>query len=119
MYREITVGKESIPMNANAATPIRYRHVFKGDVLKEFQSLGEDNTSVAIETISQLAFIMARAADGSDMNKLNEEQYMEWLEQFEPFDIANASEDIVSLYVGNTEGMSEVKKKARDAVKEN
>ena len=118
MYREITVGKESIPMKANAATPIRYRHVFKQDVLNEFSTVG-DNYSIAIDTISKLAFIMAKAADGSDMAKLTEDMYVNWLEQFEPFDITNAADDIIGVYIGNTEGLSEVKKKARGAVKEN
>jgi hypothetical protein len=117
MYREITVGKESVPMKATAATPIRYRHVFKKDVLNELSTVGE-NSGLAVDTISQLAFIMAKAASGADMNKLNEDEYVAWLEQFEPFDITNASEDIVDLYVGNTKGMSEVKKKAGDAVSE-
>ena len=43
----------------------------------------------------------------------------EWLEQFEPFDITNAADEIIGLYIGSAEGMSEVKKKAGDAVKEN
>ena len=118
MYREISVGKESIPMKVTAATPIRYRNVFQKDVLNELSTAGE-NYSVAIDTISRLAFIMAHAAKGSDMNKLNEDKYVEWLEQFEPFDITNAADDIIGLYIGNTEGLSEVKKKAGDAVKEN
>lgn len=117
MYREITIGKESIPMKATAATPIRYRHVFKQDVLNEFTSVG-DNSALAIDTISQLAFIMAQSAAGADMSKLNEDVYVTWLEQFEPFDITNAADEIVDLYVGSTEGTSEVKKKAGDAVKE-
>lgn len=119
MYREITIGKESIPMKATGATPIRYRMVFKGDLLNEFSKVN-DNYQVAIDTISQLAFIMAMSADSSvDMSKLNNASYIEWLDKFEPFDITNATDEIIDLYLGNTEGMSEVKKKAGDAVKEN
>ena len=119
MYREIKVGKESIPMKATGATPIRYRHVFKEDVLNEFSKV-EGNYSVAVDTISKLAYIMACAADDSvDMTKLNMEGYIDWLDKFEPFDLTNAADAIVDLYVGNTEGLSEVKKKARGAVKGN
>lgn len=119
MYREITIGKESIPMKATAATPVRYRHVFHQDVLTEFAAVKENNYGLAIDIISRLAFIMAKAADGTDMTKLNEDKYIDWLEQFETFDITNAIDEIVDLYLGNTEGLSEVKKKAGDAVKEN
>lgn len=119
MYREIKVGKESIPMKATAATPIRYRHVFMQDVITEFTKV-QENYGLAIDTISKLAFIMAKTADPTaDLTALNMDAYISWLEQFEPFDITNAANDIVDLYLGNTEGLSEVKKKARGAVKGN
>lgn len=111
MYREITIGKESIPMKSNAATPIRYRQVFHKDILKEL-SEAEKNTALAMDSISQLAFVMAMAGSGVDMAQLNEEKYIAWLEQFETFDFINASEAIVDVYLGNTTTTSEAKKKA-------
>ena len=117
MYREIKIGKSTIPMSANGATHIRYRLVFGKDLLGEFQSI-ENNYSIAIDTISELAFIMSRAADKTDMDKLNKAAYIDWLEQFEPFDITTAAEEIIDLYMGNTKTTSEVKKKAREAVSE-
>jgi hypothetical protein len=119
MYREIKIGAKNVPMKATGATPIRYRLVFKEDVLTEFSSVG-DNYAVAIDTLSKLAFIMAMSADDSvDMSKINIDSFVNWLDGFEPFDITNASDEIVDLYMGNTVGQSEVKKKARGAVKEN
>lgn len=118
MYREIKVGKGTVPMLANGATPIRYRMVFKKDLITEFQHI-EGNYSIAVDTVSELAFILAKAAEKADMNKLNMETYIAWLEQFDPFDLTDASEAIIDLYIGNEETKSEVKKKARDAVKEN
>ena len=117
MYREIKIGQSTIPMSANGATPIRYRMVFGKDLISEFQQV-ENNYSVALDTISELAFIMAQAGSKADMDKLNRNAYVEWLEQFEPFDITNAAEAIVDLYMGNAQVSSEVKKKARDAVSE-
>lgn len=118
MYREIKIGQTSVPMSANGATPIRYRMVFGKDLLNEFQGV-DNNYSIAVDTISELAFIMAQAGKKADMDKLNKSVYVEWLEQFEPFDITNVAEEIIDLYMGNTATTSEVKKKARDAVKEN
>jgi len=118
MYREIKIGELSIPMKATAATALRYRHVFGQDLIAELQK-SEADTSLGLSTIQQLAFIMACAADPEkDMTKLNDDAFMKWLDKFEPLDLANATEDIVNLYLGNTKGMSEVKKKAGDAVKE-
>ena len=119
MYREIKIGEMSIPMKATAATALRYRHVFGQDLMTEFQSVGQDS-GLGMSALQQLAFIMACAADPEkDMNKLNDEAYMEWLDNFEPLDFAESVEDIVDLYVGNTKSLSEVKKKAGDAVSDN
>ena len=119
MYREIKIGEKSIPMKATASTALRFRHVFGGDLMTEFQKVEQD-TGLGIPTLQQLGFIMACAADPEkDMSKLNEELYMDWLDNFEPLDFADAAEDIVNLYVGNTKSLSEVKKKAGDAVNEN
>ena len=115
MYREIKIGERTLPMSANGATPIRYRMIFGKDLISEFQNV-ENNYSVAIDTISELAFIMSQAGSNADMDKLNKNAYVTWLEQFEPFDITNAAEAIVDLYMGNAQVSSEVKKKARDAV---
>lgn len=111
MYREIMIGEKSIPMKANAATPIRFRQVFHKDILKELTE-AEKNTALAMDSISQLAFIMAMSGNGSDMSKLNEDTYIAWLEQFETFDLINASEAIVDVYLGNTPTTSDAKKKA-------
>jgi hypothetical protein len=118
MYREIKIGERTIPMSANGATPIRYRMVFGKDLISEFQNV-ENNYSIAMDTISELAFIMAKAGEKADMDKLNKNAYVAWLEQFEPFDITNVADAIVDVYMGNVQTSSEVKKKARDAVKEN
>lgn len=119
MYREIKVGEKSIPMKATASTVLRYRHVFGGDLMTEFQKVEQD-VGLGMSTLQQLAFIMACAADPEkDMNRLNEELYMDWLDDFEPLDFVDAAEDIVDLYSGNTKSLSEVKKKAGDAVSDN
>ena len=117
MYREIKIGQSTIPMSANGATPIRYRMVFGKDLISEFQRVN-NNYSIAIDTVSELAFIMAKSAEKADMDKLNKTVYINWLEQFEPFDITNAADEIVDLYMGNIQTSSDVKKKAGDAVKE-
>lgn len=122
MYREIKIGEKSIPMLANGATPIRYRMVFGKDIMSEFNKVNED-MGKATDSISELAFIMSKAAEAQNehkaMTNLNMESFVSWLEQFEPLDLTLAAEDIVNLYLGNEQTLSEVKKKAGDAVKEN
>ena len=122
MYREIKIGEKSIPMLATGATPIRYRMVFGKDIMSEFNKVNED-IGKATDSLSELAFIMSKAAEAQNehkaMTNLNMESFVSWLEQFEPLDLTLAAEDIVNLYLGNEQTLSEVKKKAGDAVKEN
>lgn len=122
MYREIKVGEKSIPMLANGATPIRFRMVFGKDIMTEFSKVKED-TGVATTSIAELAFIMAKAAEAQaekkPMSTLNIDSFIDWMEQFEPMDLVLAADEIVDLYLGNEATMSEAKKKAGDAVKEN
>lgn len=109
-------------MLANGATPIRYRMVFGKDLISEFEKVQTD-TGRASTSISELAFIMSKAAEAQNekkhMTNLSQEQFVEWLEQFEPLDLTLAAEEIVDLYMGNEKTLSEVKKKAGDAVKDN
>lgn len=122
MYREIKIGAKNVPMLANGATPIRFRMVFGKDIMNEFNKVNDD-MGKATDSISELAFIMAKAAEaqteGKSLATLNQDTFVEWLEQFEPLDIVMSADDIVNLYLGNEKTLSEDKKKVEDAVKEN
>jgi len=115
MYKEIEVGNITVPMLANGATPIRYKLVFHKDILKELKGIEGDESNIA--TVGELAFIMAMQAKANngeyDLTKLNDNDYLEWLEQFNPLDIEMASEKIIDVYVGNTVTSSEPKKKEK------
>lgn len=122
MYKKVKIGDKTVPMLANGATPIRYRMVFEKDILSEFQEAQEDNGKIS-SSLSELAFIMAKAAEAHDEKKplanLNQEAFVEWLEQFEPLDLTMAAEELIEVYTGNEKALSEVKKKVSGAVKEN
>lgn len=117
MYREIKIGEITVPMLANGATALRYKHVFGRDLIAEFQQ-AESNSVMAINCIPELAFIMAKAAEAkegkADMNLLNEEMYMSWLEQFGSMDLPLAAESIVDLYTGQCLTKSVPKKKEKE-----
>lgn len=116
MYREIKIGDKTVPMLANGATPVRYRMVFGKDILSEFQSADKDSGRAA-SSVTELAFIMNKAAEAQEnkavLSNLNQESFVEWLEQFEPLDITMASDAIVDLYTSNGVGLSEAKKKQK------
>lgn len=122
MYRELKIGEITVPMLANGATPYRFNLVFKKDLITEFQG-AEDNAARVTAVIPELAFIMAMAAKAKeekiDMNLLNQEMYLEWLEQFNPMDIPMVSEEIVDIYMANNKTASEPKKKGKGKQSEN
>ena len=121
MFKEIQIGEKLVPMLANGATPLRYKLVFRKDIITEFQ-LAEGDYSKVTNTIPELAYIMARQATASkgeaDLQLLNFEQYLAWMEQFEPMDIILASDAILDVYLGNNTPSLKPKKKVKDGVKE-
>lgn len=114
MYKELKIGNITVPMLANGATPYRYNMVFKKDLITEFQG-AEENAARVTTSIPELAFIMAMAAKAKeekiDMNLLNKEMYLDWLEQFDPMDLPMASDAIIDVYMANNKTSSQPKKK--------
>jgi hypothetical protein len=110
MIKEITIGEQTVLMAANAATPIRYKMLFKKDLLAEFQNAEADNSRVS-DMIPELAYIMAMQAGHENLSGKTFEDYIEWLEQFGPLDLLNAGGEIAALYIENTQETSTPKKK--------
>lgn len=122
MEKVIKIGTKDVTLAANAATPIRFRNIFGKDLLtiiSEGTSSEGVNMNVASEVAPQLAFLMAKTAEKADMTKLNEDKLLEWLEQFEAMDVINATEQIFSVYFGDSETEVEAKKNSKDQQKEN
>lgn len=63
-----------------------------------------------LDTISKLAYIMARSAEGAAMGSLSVEDYLDWLDQFESMEFLTRAMDFISLYMGNRETTSSAKK---------
>lgn len=114
MYKEIKIGDITVPMLANGATALRYRSVFGRDIITELQE-AQGDTSKGFNALPELAFIMAMAAKAKagevDMSLLNQDMFLEWLEQFDPMDLPMAAEELTNLYTGNGKTNSEPKKK--------
>lgn len=111
MQKSIMIGDVEVAMRASAATAIRYRNTFHGDIMKELMEMNpEQIDSSVIEKIQKLAFIMAKSAEGVNMTALTEDDYLEWLDQFDSLEMMTASKDIVSIYLGGKVSESELKK---------
>ena len=103
MFKSLAIDGKEIELAANAATPFRFKQVFHKDL---FAILGNEEKaeSEGVEAVTQLAFIMAKQAEKADMNKLNEDSFIEWLEDFGPMAFVESAENILNVYMDSTVG---------------
>ena len=75
-----------------------------GKELALFYILGNEQRAEqdGVETVTQLAFIMAKQAEKADMNQLNETMFIEWLETFSPMAFVEAADEIINVYMDQT-----------------
>lgn len=112
MYDIVKIGEKEVPMLAMASVDIYYKHCFGVDPLA-VQTKDNPDMAEVIELFEQLGFIMAKFAETKnrkEMLKLNDEAYLEWLEQFERNDLIAALPAIRAVYDGEKETSSEEKK---------
>lgn len=102
MFTKLTIDGKELELAANAATPFRFKQVFKKDLL---QILGNEKKAEeeGVEAVTQLAFIMAKQAEKADMGNLTNDDFIAWLENFGPMAFVESAENIVNAYMDNTQ----------------
>lgn len=105
MYTKITIDGKELEFVANAATPFRFKQTFGKDLLQILGNEAKAETE-GVEAVTELAFIMNKQAEGTDMNKLNYSEFISWLEGFGSMAFIEASEDILNAYTGQLVGTS-------------
>lgn len=132
MYKEIKIGKKAVPLYSSGATPIYYSRCFGKDCIKREAVLqaklskiitmdqnnlkDEDMITMAEwdteynDLARELCFIMAMQASHKNMNELNEDSYVKWLNQFENVDINDLSIEIMHIFNGISEHPESKKK---------
>lgn len=113
MTKTITLdGGKEIRLAANAATPFRFKQLFGQDLLKLFKKAeNEEEQPIMGEVITQMAFIMSKQFDKTDMNTLSMDDFYAWLEEYEPMDFIMVGEDIINFYVASSRPSVDAKKK--------
>ena len=99
-------GKE-LEFAANAATPIRYKQIFKSDLMKEFE---DPEKMEYYSVVTQLAYVMNRQATKKGFSNASFEDFVNWLSGFSPLAFTDAVEEILAVYTGSEETTSEPKK---------
>lgn len=112
MYNIVKIGEKSVPMMAVASTDVYYRGIFHDDPIAR-QAKGMDEGE-AINLFMQMGFVMAKYAELKDrkaMMQLNEDSYLEWLDEFDRAEYLEALADIRATYEGQSVTSSDAKKK--------
>lgn len=100
MKKSIFIGETQTAFVSNAATALRYKQIFKRDLLKDLGRLDgkEDIERLdAIEYITKLAYVMNMQAQNR-IKEASEDNYVDWLENFEEQDFQN--EDTIMRILG-------------------
>lgn len=105
MYKKLEIDGKEIELVANAATPFRFKQIFKKDLLS---ILGNEDKAQneGVEAVTELAFVMAKQAEKTDMNKLNYDMFIDWLEDFGPMAFVDSAENILAVYMESTASTS-------------
>lgn len=108
-------SKKDFSFLAVGTTAYRYRQVFRTDLMKDITSLVNRNLDYIGENADfsvtdKLAFIMNCQAEKMDMNNLNFDMFIEWLEQFDAASMFEHFNDFINIYLGNKESTSNPKK---------
>ena len=113
MFKKVTIDGNELEFAANAATPFRYKQLFGDDLLRIFQESTESKEKeiTLSETVTQLAFIMNRQAEGVNMNTLSVDEFFTWLENFEPMEIVLVGQEIINTYLSSAQTSVVAKKK--------
>lgn len=113
MYNIVKIGSAEVPMMSMASTDLYYRNIFKEDAIKIQTSKDFDEGDI-VNFVMKMGFVMAKFAelkDRKEMNKLNEDNFLDWLDGFERTDYLNALGDIRMTYEGQSLTASDAKKK--------
>lgn len=101
MYREVKIGETKVPMKATASVDLRYKQTFRADPFRVQTAADWVETGAKLVFIRQMGYIMAQAAAGRDMSTLSEEDFADWLDQYDHGDFVRAMPAIWAVYEGN------------------
>ena len=117
MYKELNYkGSDgtdiTVPFKSTGTTPLWFKK-FTGKELIQSVNDAQGNTHESDGVYSRLAFVMHKQAiveSMRDMSELNDDEYYEWLDQFNPLAFSNTAGDIIDIYTCNLETSSDAKK---------
>ena len=112
MFDTVTIGEKQVPMLCLASTNIYFNKIFGVDPLA-LQSK-KLTPAEGIDFATKMAFVMAKQAElkseRAAMLRLNEGDFIDWLDGFEAVDVQLALEAAMNVYRADSKETSTPKK---------
>ena len=90
MFDTVKIGDKSVPMLCLASTNVYFKKVFGVDPIA-IQANSKLTPADGIDFATKMAFVMAKQAENQSdrpaMLRLNEGDFIDWLDQFEQIDL--------------------------------
>ena len=115
MFANVKIGEKNVPMLAMASSNVYYKRIFGVDPIRQ-QTDKDMTTGEQLEFAMQMGYVLAMAAeakgDRKKMLSLNEDTYLEWLDQFENNEYVDPDVLLAVINLYNGRPIDSVEKKA-------
>lgn len=99
MYQKITIGDVELMFCACASVNVCFNNIFHEDFIKMIST----DEGLATSAMMKMAFVMAKFGETNDrkaVNRLTEDDYCAWLDQFTTGELVEALPTIQAFYMG-------------------
>ena len=120
MYNIVKIGNRDVPMLSMASVDVYYKHIFHEDPIA-LQVSEDQNVGAMLNFTMRMGFVMAKFAelkDRKEMLKLNEDSFLEWMDEFERNELIEALPHVQMTYEGQSITKSEAKKNNEEPTEE-
>ena len=113
MYQKITIGDVELMFCACASVNVCFNNIFHEDFIKMIST----DEGLATSAMMKMAFVMAKFGETNDrkaVNRLTEDDYCAWLDQFTTGELIEALPQIQTLYMNSNQGSVDAKKNSAE-----
>ena len=119
MYRTLTLTTnqgtdKEVNFLSTCTTAYRFKQIFHKDLMPcitKLTSSGDNlNPDADLIVAQELALVMNKQAEKRDMNTVNMDEYLNWIDEFDSASLFAHIADFIKIYTGSKEGTSTSKK---------
>ena len=113
MYKKIKIGEQELLFCACASVNVCYYNIFHEDFIKMITT----DEGLATSAMMKMAFVMesfGRLNDRKAVNRLTEDSYCDWLDQFTTGELIGSLPEVQAFYMSSNVGTVGAKKNSAE-----